>query len=34
MALGWAPYDGVTFAVIGLAGIGATVALVNRRRPA
>jgi hypothetical protein len=34
MALGWAPYDGVTFAVTGLAGIGATVVLVNRRRPA
>jgi hypothetical protein len=33
MALGWAPYDGVTFGATGLVGIGATVVLVNRRRP-
>jgi hypothetical protein len=34
MALGWAAYDGFTFGLIGLAGIGGTVLLVNRRRPA
>lgn len=33
MALGWAPYDGIAFGVIGLVGLGATVVLVNRRRP-
>jgi hypothetical protein len=34
MALGWAPYDGVTFGVVGMAGIAGTIMLVNRRRPA
>ncbi|MEX2136991.1 MAG: hypothetical protein WEB29_08615 [Chloroflexota bacterium] len=33
MALGWAPYDGITFGLVGLAGVGAAVWLVNRRRP-
>ena len=32
-ALGWAPYDGLTFAVLGVGGLGATMLLVNRRRP-
>ena len=34
MALGWAPYDGVTFGVVGMIGIAGTIMLVNRRRPA
>lgn len=33
-ALGWAPYDGLTFAMAGFGGLGATVLLVHRRRPA
>lgn len=32
-ALGWAVYDGLTFAVLGAGGLGATLLLVNRRRP-
>lgn len=32
-ALGWAPYDGLAFGLLGLGGIGATMLLVNRRRP-
>jgi hypothetical protein len=33
MALGWAPFDGATFGFAGLAGIGGTIILVNKRRP-
>jgi hypothetical protein len=33
MALGWAPYDGITFGLVGLIGIGSAIVLVNRRRP-
>ena len=33
MALGWAPYDGLTFGVVGVLGIGGAIVLVNRRRP-
>lgn len=33
MALGWAPYDGITFGLVGLTGIGSAIVLVNRRRP-
>jgi hypothetical protein len=34
MALGWAPFDGITFGVVGMVGIAGTIMLVNRRRPA
>lgn len=33
MALGWEPYDASFFTLAGLAAIGGTVTLVNRRRP-
>ncbi len=33
-ALGWAPYDGVAFMMVGLGGLGATLFLVHRQRPA
>jgi hypothetical protein len=33
MALGWAPFDGVAFGLIGVIGLGSAVVLVNRRRP-
>jgi len=33
MALGWAPFDGVAFGLIGVFGLGSAVVLVNRRRP-
>jgi hypothetical protein len=33
MAMGWAPYDGLIFGLLGLVSLGATVVLVNRRRP-
>lgn len=32
-ALGWAPYDGVIFGVIGTVGLASAFVLVNRRRP-
>lgn len=34
MAMRWAPYDGLTFGLVGLASLGGTIVLVNRRRPA
>ncbi len=34
MALGWAPFDGLTFGVVGVLGIAGATVLVNRRRPA
>ena len=34
LAMGWAPYDGLIFAIVGVLGIAATIVLVNRRRPA
>ncbi|MBA2631382.1 MAG: hypothetical protein H0U86_00010 [Chloroflexi bacterium] len=34
MALGWAPFDGLTFGVVGMVGFAGTIMLVNRRRPA
>lgn len=33
VALGWAPYDALSFGVVGIASIGATILIVNRRRP-
>jgi hypothetical protein len=33
MALGWAPYDGLIFGLVGALSIAATVVVVNRRRP-
>ena len=33
MALGWAPYDGVVFSLVGLGSIAGAALLVNRRRP-
>jgi len=33
MALGWAPYDGLIFGLVGAISIGVTVVVVNRRRP-
>lgn len=33
MAMRWAPYDGITFGLVGLIGIGSAIVLVNRRRP-
>ena len=33
-AMGWAPYDGFIFGLVGLASLGVTIVLVNRRRPA
>jgi hypothetical protein len=33
MALGWAPFDGLAFGLVGVIGLGSTVVLVNRRRP-
>jgi hypothetical protein len=33
MALGWAPFDGIAFGLVGLIGFGSTIVLVNRRRP-
>ncbi|MGH2456206.1 MAG: hypothetical protein ACRDHD_08110 [Candidatus Limnocylindria bacterium] len=33
MALGWAPFDGITFGLVGLIGLGGAAVLVNRRRP-
>ena len=32
-AMGWAPYDGLIFGLVGLVSLGATIVLVNRRRP-
>jgi hypothetical protein len=34
MALGWVPFDGLTFGVVGVASLAGTVVVVNRRRPA
>jgi len=34
MTLGWTPFDGLTFGVVGMMGIAGTIMLVNRRRPA
>lgn len=34
MALGWAPYDGAIFGVVGVLSLAGAVVLVNRRRPA
>ena len=31
--MGWAPYDGLIFGLVGLVSLGATIVLVNRRRP-
>jgi hypothetical protein len=33
MAMGWAPYDGLIFGLLGLVSLGSTIVLVNRRRP-
>lgn len=33
IALGWAPYDGLIFGAVGALSIGASIVLVNRRRP-
>jgi hypothetical protein len=33
MALGWAPFDGIAFGLVGVIGVGSTIVLVNRRRP-
>jgi len=33
LAMGWAPYDGLIFGLVGLVSLGATIVLVNRRRP-
>lgn len=33
-AAGWAAYDGLAFGIIGVAALGATISLVNCRRPA
>lgn len=33
MALGWAPFDGLAFGLVGVIGLGSSVVLVNRRRP-
>ena len=33
MALGWAPYDGVSFGIVGLLGVAGGYMVVNRRRP-
>jgi len=33
-ALGWAPYDGIIFGLVGVVSLGGTIVLVNRRRPA
>jgi hypothetical protein len=33
MAMRWAVYDGLTFGLVGLIGIGSAAVLVNRRRP-
>lgn len=34
MALGWAPYDGAIFGIVGVLSLAGAVVLVNRRRPA
>lgn len=34
LAIGWAPFDGLIFGTVGVAGIATAFALVNRRRPA
>jgi hypothetical protein len=33
MALGWAPYDGLIFGLVGVASLAATLVVVNRRSP-
>ncbi len=33
MAMRWAPVDGLIFGLVGLASLGSTILLVNRRRP-
>jgi hypothetical protein len=33
LAMGWAPCDGLIFGLVGLVSFGATIVLVNRRRP-
>jgi hypothetical protein len=33
MALGWAPYDGLLFGLVGVVGFAGAIALVNQRRP-